>query len=373
MNTIHQSRNLEPHTTGDSKPPIPIASVVDVFCGAGAFSHGFLLEGFNIACGYDLDEACRYPFEENNESRFFQRDVTEVAASEIAARFTPGLPRVLVGCAPCQPYSRYSRGRSDPKWLLLGEFAHLAAAVRPDILAMENVPQLLHFDRGDLIRKFLATIRRAGYRVRKQVVDCRDYGVPQSRTRLIVICSQHGKPDLPEPTHDPPDYPTVGDVIGDMPPLDAGRMDEADPIHYASIMAPLNLRRIRASLPGGTWRDWPPELVAKCHRKRTGKQYHAVYGRMRWDQQAPTITTKFIGFGNGRFGHPEQDRALSLREGALLQTFPGDYAFVKPGDRVYITRLGRMIGNAVPVRMARAVARAVKKHLERCPWFENSI
>ena len=170
---------------------------------------------------------------------------------------------------------------------------------------------------------------------------------------------------MPEPTHVLRDYTTVRDTISGMVPLEAGSSDPADPLHCASIMAPINVRRIRASRPGGTWRDWPPDLVADCHRKRSGKQYFAVYGRMRWDQQAPTITTKFIGFGNGRFGHPEQDRALSLREGALLQTFPSQYAFVKPGEQVFITRVGRMIGNAVPVLLARAVARAVKKHLEQ--------
>ena len=366
MDALHQSGRLTPRIPIAPKPPVPVATVVDLFCGAGALSYGFLLEGFKIACGYDLDGACRYPFEENNKSKFLRRDITEVAASEIAARFTPGLPRVLVGCAPCQPYSRYSRGRSDPKWLLLSDFARLAVAVEPDMLTMENVPQLLWFDGGKLFRKFERTLWRAGYTVRKKVLDCADFGVPQARSRLVVICSRHGEPHLPEPTHTPDSYTTVGEAIGDLPPLEAGCMDEADPLHYASIMAPLNLRRIRASRPGGTWRDWPPELVAKCHQKSTGKQYHAVYGRMRWDQQAPTITTKFIGFGNGRFGHPEQDRALSLREGALLQTFPRDYAFVRPGDRVYITRVGRMIGNAVPVRLARSVARAIKDHLERC-------
>jgi DNA (cytosine-5)-methyltransferase 1 len=343
----------------------PIATVVDLFCGAGALSHGFLQEGFAIACGYDLNEACRYPFEENNRARFVRRNVTEIDPREIDARFAPELPKVLIGCAPCQPYSRYSRGRSDPKWLLLAEFARLAVAVAPDIVTMENVPQLVRFNGGKTYREFVTTLERAGYAVQRKIVNCADFGVPQSRSRLVVICSKHGEPQLPEPTHAPRDHTTVGDVIGSLPALDAGCADAADPLHRASIMAPLNLRRIRASRPGGTWRDWPFELVAECHRKSTGKRYFAVYGRMRWDQQAPTITTKFIGFGNGRFGHPEQDRALSLREGALLQTFPPDYAFVRPGDRVYITRVSRMIGNAVPVQMARAVARAIKKHIGR--------
>ena len=342
----------------------PVGSVVDLFCGAGALSHGFLLEGFSIECGYDLDGACQYPFEENNVSLFLQRDVSEVEPGELRTHFTPGLPRILIGCAPCQPYSRYSRGRFDPKWLLLAEFARLAAAIEADVVTMENVPQLVRFKRGELFRDFVDTLEEAGYTVRWKVVRCPDFGVPQSRSRLVVICSKHGEPHMPEQTHVSRDYVTVRDVISGMPRLDAGRSDPADPLHCASIMAPINARRIRASRPGGTWRDWPPDLVADCHRKRSGKQYFAVYGRMQWDHQAPTITTKFMGFGNGRFGHPEQDRALSLREGALLQTFPANYAFVKPGEQIFITRVGRMIGNAVPVLLSRAIARAVKKHLE---------
>ena len=346
------------------KHPSPCGTVIDLFCGAGALSHGFLLEDFSIECGYDLDGACQYPFEENNGALFVQRDISDVEPGALQSHFTPGLPKVLIGCAPCQPYSRYSRGRFDPKWLLLADFARLATAIEADIVTMENVPQLIRFKGGSLFREFVTTLEEAGYAVRWKVVNCPDFGVPQSRSRLVVICSKHGEPSLPEPTHVLPSYTTVKDAISGMAPLEAGSSDPEDPLHCASIMAPINVRRIRASRPGGTWRDWPPELVADCHRKQSGKQYFAVYGRMRWDQQAPTITTKFIGFGNGRFGHPEQDRALSLREGALLQTFPPHYAFVRPGEQVSITRVGRMIGNAVPVLLARAVARAVKKHLE---------
>jgi len=126
----------------------------------------------------------------------------------------------------------------------------------------------------------------------------------------------------------------------------------------------VNVRRIAASKPGGTWHDWDKELVTACHKEKTGKGYVAVYGRMEWDQPAPTITTQFYGFGNGRFGHPEQDRGLSLREGALLQSFPAQYKFVAPGERVQFKAVGRLIGNAVPVRLARVIAHTVRKHIE---------
>ncbi|MEK7357168.1 MAG: DNA cytosine methyltransferase, partial [Bdellovibrionota bacterium] len=123
--------------------------------------------------------------------------------------------------------------------------------------------------------------------------------------------------------------------------------------------------RIQHSKPGGSWRDWPDELIAKCHRKKKGRTYPSVYGRMKWDAPSPTITTQFYGFGNGRFGHPEQNRAISLREGSILQTFPRDYVFVKPGDEYRFKVIGRLIGNAVPVRLGEVIGNTIKLHLSQ--------
>ena len=342
---------------------------MDLFCGAGALSHGFRLEGFSIACGYDIDEACRFPFEENNDAPFIRRDVARIDPVDIDKEYSTHLPRILVGCAPCQPFSRYSQGREDPKWHLLGEFARLVVGVEPDIVTMENVPQLVRFKDGSVFDDFVTSLREAGYRVEWTVAYCPDYGVPQERSRLVLIGSRHGAPALPDATHPPNDHVTVSQAIGEMPRLRAGQADPADHLHRTSAMSALNLERIRASRPGGTWRDWRPDLVAECHRRDTGRGYSSVYGRMCWDRPSPTITTQFYGFGNGRFGHPEQDRALSLREGAMLQTFPRRYAFVRPDEPVRFARVGRMIGNAVPVRVARAIARAIKAHLEEYgPW-----
>ena len=148
-----------------------------------------------------------------------------------------------------------------------------------------------------------------------------------------------------------------------MPQLSAGEIDRRDFLHRASRLSAVNLDRIRFSTPGGTWRDWPEQLVTDCHKQPSGKGYASVYGRMTWDEPAPTMTTQFYGFGNGRFGHPEQDRAISLREGAILQSFPPCYKFVEPGNLVNFKTVGRLIGNAVPVELARAIARAIKRHL----------
>jgi len=177
------------------------------------------------------------------------------------------------------------------------------------------------------------------------------YGLAQHRPRLVMLASRLGPIELIDPKQLKWRSYTVKEAIGDLPALKAGETDKEDPLHQAGSLSPLNLERIRASHPGGSWRDWDTDLVADCHKKTTGKTYPSVYGRMSWDEPAPTITTQFYGFGNGRFGHPEQDRAISLREGAILQSFPKSYKFKAPGKPIYIKTIGRLIGNAVPVKL----------------------
>jgi DNA (cytosine-5)-methyltransferase 1 len=347
------------------RPPEPIASVVDIFCGVGGLSHGFLREGFLVGCGLDVDAACRYPFEANNAAPFWCRDVAHVSGSEVTGAFEPGLPRVLAGCAPCQPFSLYTQARIDPKWTLLSEFARLVEEIRPDIVSVENVRTLLRFKGGQPFHEFTERLRALGLHVWWDEVFCPKYGVPQSRTRLVLLASRFGSLQLTPSTAKVGRYQTAMDAIGGLPPIGAGESDPNDPLHAAAGLSPKNIERIRASKPGGTWRDWPMELRAKCHTRETGYGYSSVYGRMRWDEPSPTITTQFHGFGNGRFGHPDQDRGLSLREGAILQTFPAEYKFVRPGDPIEFAVLGRLIGNAVPVALAQAIAKSIRYHLER--------
>ncbi|WP_432284698.1 DNA cytosine methyltransferase [Aminobacter sp. BA135] len=345
-----------------TEPTGPDASVVDLFCGAGGLSHGFYQEGFRIVGGVDFDENCRYAFEANNDAPFIRRDVAKLKAREIEGLFLPGQRRVLIGCAPCQPFSTYNQKNDDPKWELLSQFAKLIDQVRPDVVSMENVPRLLEFKGGKLFTDFVATLRNAEYDVVWKVLYGPDFGMAQTRSRLVLLASRLGKIELPVPTHTD-GYRTVRDEIGDLPALSHGMIDPTDHLHCASRLSEINVQRLEASKPGGTWRDWPTELVARCHTMTTGKGYSSVYGRMAWDSPSPTITTQFFGFGNGRFGHPEQKRALSLREGAMLQGFPRDYEFVPPGDRIHFKAVGRLIGNAVPVKLANAIAKAVKSHL----------
>ena len=354
---------LEFKLANGKKTEKPPASVVDVFCGIGGLAHGFSLEGFPIVCGIDLDEDCRYAFEENNEAPFIRCDISNKGGSFLNKEFFANVPRVLVGCAPCQPFSSYNQKNDNPKWRLLGEFGRLIEEARPEIVSMENVPLLTKFRGGKIFNDFLRVLKNVGYYVWWDNIFCPGYGVPQSRTRLVLLASRMGSITLEPPTHSPDRYCTVRDSIYNLPALEAGGVCDKDLFHRSSRLSRLNLDRIKSSKPGGTWRDWDSKLISDCHTRHTGRGYSSVYGRMLWDAPSPTITTQFYGFGNGRFGHPEQNRAISLREGAVLQSFPFDYSFIRPGNDVEFKKVGRMIGNAVPVLLSRSIARSIKKHL----------
>jgi DNA (cytosine-5)-methyltransferase 1 len=226
---------------------------------------------------------------------------------------------------------------------------------------MENVAKLACHQVFD---EFLSALDKAKYEVTWDILDCRLYGIPQSRRRLVLIASKLGKPHLPAPTTpDVLQWKTVRQSIGDLPCIAAGEAHQLDPYHVSSSLSDTNLRRIKASKPGGTWRDWPIDLITPCHKKKSGKTYPAVYGRMEWDRPAPTMTGQCFGYGNGRFGHPEQDRAISLREAAILQSFPRQYAFASRKDEIYIKSAGLMIGNAVPPKLAETIGSAIVEHI----------
>lgn len=334
---------------------------VDLFCGAGGLTHGFVLEGLPVLAGIDMDPACRFPYEANNSAIFIERDIGEVTEQDLAAIFEKADIKILAGCAPCQPFSTYAQRYSldgNEKWGLLYEFARLVKGTKPDVITMENVPSVAQHA---VFQDFVDTLERLKYNVWYAVVDSSKYGVPQTRKRMVLLASKHGSIEMIPPTHKK--ARTVREAIGRLMPLQAGEAYARDRMHMASTLSPLNLNRIRASKPGGTWRDWPKHLIAECHREETGKTYPSVYGRMEWNKPAPTITTQCFGYGNGRFGHPEQDRAISLREAAILQSFPVEYKFVRDEDEVCFSVLGRMIGNAVPVSLARAIARSINHHL----------
>lgn len=340
-------------------------SAVDLFCGAGGLTYGFEQAGVPVEVGYDIDPACQFPYEHNNHAKFICKSVEDITGRDLVKHFSKDDIKILIGCAPCQPFSTYSRRyeiKKDSKWQLLNDFARLIAESTPEIVSMENVIQLKRYQ---VYQDFTAKLKKLEYCLSLYEVDCATYGIPQTRKRLLFFASKLGKINLILPTHEKIKFETVRNTIEHLEPLTAGQVSSKDRLHQCSKLSELNLRRIRASKPGGTWRDWPEHLIAECHLKKSGKTYPGVYGRMEWDRPSPTITTQCFGFGNGRFGHPEQDRAISLREAALLQTFPPDYEFVEPEKPIMFSIVGRLIGNAVPVKLGYVIGKSILQHINK--------
>jgi len=343
-----------------------ITSAIDIFCGIGGLSYGLKKAGISVVAGVDVDESCKYPYEKNVQAEFILRDVSDLQGEEVIERYwSEDVSKILAGCAPCQPFSTHSNKIKDKtqtkKWWLLREFERLVDETSPHVVTMENVPNLAN---QEVFADFVAFLERRGYYVSYSNVYCPDYGVPQKRRRLVLLASRLGEISLLPKTHSEEEYVTVRQAIGLLPPVEAGEVCKSDPLHRTPKLSPLNLQRIKASRPNGTWLDWSEDLQLECHKKNTGKTYKAVYGRMAWDEPSPTITTQFYNYGTGRFGHPEKNRALTMREAAILQTFPEDFEFYESEKGISLKRLSAYIGNAVPVKLAVVIGKSILSHLE---------
>ena len=341
--------------------------VIDLFCGIGGLSHGMFKEGFDIIAGFDIDDTCKYAYENNNKSKFYNQDIKTVTIEQINNLFANYDIKVLAGCAPCQPFSSYAfkvKDKDKNKYDLLYEFGRIVEGVLPDIVTMENVSQILSFKQKPVLNDFVDLLKKNQYQVDYKIVYCPDYGIPQTRKRIVLLASRLGKISLIPPTHTKNKYKTVRQTIGKLPPIKAGEICPSDPLHRARALSELNLRRIESTPIKGSWKEWDESLILDCHKKDSGKSFGSVYGRMNWDEPAPTMTTLCTGLGNGRFGHPEQNRAISLREAAMFQTFPKSYKFFSPKEEISITKASRYIGNAVPPKLGKITAKSIKKHLD---------
>ena len=349
MTALSKSRcDAEPSQENPPVQKCPSIRAVDVFCGIGGLSYGLRSAGVQVVLGIDIDASCRYAYETNNAgAAFLETDIREVAFKDLEEHYDESEFIALVGCAPCQPFSSHTR-RNAPNedCELVNEFARLVREGTPDLISMENVPGLA---KHESFRKLLDLLHDLDYQVDHSVINFYDYGVPQHRRRLVMVASRRGPATLPETTDV---GGNVADYIRDLDPIAAGRTCAEDLAHTTLSLTPTNLERIRQSKPGGTWKDWDESLVNPCHKRA---HYPAPYGRMKWDEPAPTITTQFCYYSTGRFGHPEQDRAVSVREAALLQTFPADYDLVDPEDDLPICKLARHVGNAVPVKIGERI------------------
>lgn len=347
---------------------MPIEAV-DLFCGVGGLTHGVTQAGIPVVAGIDIDATCEFAYTHNNGALFVLSDVGQYPSENIVNFYNPESVKVLMGCAPCQPFSALQKKEQEKsresKWGLLYAFLDHIRNVNPEIVSMENVPALRH----ELVfQDFITELETLGYRVSYRVVDASDYGVAQRRKRLLLLASRLGEISLIEPTHRE-NRVTVQEVIGGLPAIGQGETDNEDLLHRAAGLSEINLQRIRASFPGGTWRDWDEKLLPECYRRESGQTYSSVYGRMRFDDVSPTLTTQFNRYGTGRYGHPTQDRAISLREGAMLQSFPQNYEFVED-ENYNITDVARQIGNAVPVRLGETIGISIINHLRGLGYDE---
>ena len=310
-------------------------AVVDLFCGAGGLTYGLIQEGLDVVAGVDIDDQCRYAYEHNTGTRFLKRDIQELSADATVGMFGSARVKILVGCAPCQPFSLYNQKNNDNQWQLVERFAELIVQFRPDVVSMENVPRLLKFRQGTVFRYFVRLLDEAGYHVSHEIVYLPNYGLPQRRSRLVVMASLHGRIVLeaPEKTDKPR---TVADAIGDLPPIAAGETDPEDRLHTASQLSPLNLKRIRASMPGGSWDDWDEELRAGCHWRESGKGYKSVYGRMRMDEPAPTINNAILWFWKWPVRSPRTRQSYLPARGCNSTVISEGIRFCKPGQETSI-------------------------------------
>lgn len=330
-----------------------IINAMDFFCGGGGMTCGLKKAGINVVFGLDSNPACCDTYEKNNKIPYLCKDILEVTGNDLKKEFPiiqDSDNLLMVGCAPCQPFSLLQKGDSSKHISvnLLNEFGRIVQQILPAYVIVENVPGLR--GRGtEVLSHFLTTLDDNGYEYDSAILNAKDYGVPQNRKRYILIASRKFRPVIPHPTHgvNRTDYVTVYDAIHNFPPIKAGETHGSVLNHKASSFAKITMDRIIATPhDGGTRLDWPQELVLSCH-KQGFKGHSDVYGRMFWNRVSPTLTSKCFSISNGRFGHPEQNRAISLREAAAIQTFPDDYEFFGS-----VQEVGKQIGNAVPVLLA---------------------
>lgn len=333
---------------------------IDFFCGGGGMTKGLIDAGIQVLAGIDSNPRCRETYETNNHNTYLQCDICELTPADLKTRF-PELNNeddvLLVGCAPCQPFSSLRKEEYDENGKpiphksvnLLTEFGRFVKGIRPAHVMVENVPGLKGKG-ADVLNKFKNMLIKEGYMFDEKILYAKNYGVPQNRRRYILIASRRFHPVIPNSTHGAKQgllpYCTVRQTIEKYPPIACGETDKNIANHCSSQLSDLLLERIRATPhDGGSRTDWPKDLILECHKSFKG--HTDVYGRMKWDEPSPTLTVKCFSLSNGRFGHPEQDRAISLREAAALQTFPDDYIFYGS-----IQEIGKQIGNAVPVLLA---------------------
>ncbi|MET3930725.1 DNA (cytosine-5)-methyltransferase 1 [Lysobacter sp. OAE881] len=336
--------------------------VFDFFSGCGGTSCGFALAGMNIKFALDFDHEASSTFAANfPDAVVMTQDIRQLKPQDLSSIVgRRQRPLLFSGCAPCQPFSKQNLSKSskDSRRSLLGEFGRFVEHWLPEYVFIENVPGLQRIQSKDgPLSAFVRLLRRLGYDVKTDVLPASAYGVPQTRQRLVLLASLVGDIELPARSHGEKLTPTstVRHWIEDLAPIEAGQVHPDDPDHHSAVLTDINLKRIRATPEGGGRESWPQDLWLQCHVGHEG--HKDVYGRLSWDRPASGLTTRCISYSNGRFGHPEQDRGLSVREAACLQTFPRSFRF-----HGSLSSKAKQVGNAVPPLMAKAFADQIRRH-----------
>lgn len=328
---------------------------VDLFSGSGAVTAALTRNDYEVVVAIDNDPvACRTYAANHKDVLLLREDIVEVDPTTHEAFTAIGHIDLLVVCAPCQPFSSQNRrrGEHDHRASLLLEAVKFARALQPRCILFENVPGHASPANLAILERLREELLEAGYTLSEpRRIDAGDLGVPQRRIRCVMVAAPDAATAANFATWVLPNArTTVRDAIGDLRPLENGARDLCDPLHYARVHRDVVLRRLECiPADGGSRSSLPAELELVCHRGRP-TSFSDVYGRMVWDGVSPTLTTGCTDLTRGRFAHPAQDRAITLREAALLQTFPPDYRF--EGTK---SQIARQIGNAVPVGMVEAL------------------
>lgn len=342
-----------------------VLTAVDVYAGGGGLTVGLKRAGFDVVGAVELEEHAYATYRANHpEVAAVNQDVGTVSGSELLEQAGVASIDLLAGCPPCQGFTSLTAkyGGKDRRNELVLEMARLAEELLPAAIMMENVPGLSQKGKK-LYGALKQRLRRIGYKLTEDVLEVADYGVPQFRKRLVLVGGRGFDIELPEATHSEDGksgrvrWRSVRDAIGHLGPAqffdEAKRRGEVEKLnwHVVRRLTADNVARMKAATVGGTWADIPEELRPPCHRDGY-VGFTNVYGRMVWDRPAPTITGGCTTFSKGRFGHPAEERTLSVREAALLQTFPPRYVF----DTPYMEYVSKIVGNALPCDFAEAVS-----------------
>lgn len=341
---------------------------IDFFCSGGGMTFGFKKAGIDVIAGIDIDINCKKTYELNNPNSYFlNKDIFEYNQSDLVKDLD--LPcsnnLVFIGCSPCQYWSLINNKKENSrkgKGLLI-EFARFVKRYNPAYVVIENVPNIINNFEESGLTSFINFLKRNKYEVKYNIYKLSEYGVPQTRKRFSLIASRVNSNKI-EPLKSNTIL-TVYDYIGThngFPKVSAGNKDDTSFQHITAGLSEENLKLVKDT----------PKNSKKSLKKRkyySGKGFKDSYSRMIWSELSPTITTKFFSISNGRFIHPEENRGISIREGATLQTFPKEYIFYGTS----ITNLAKMIGNAVPPEFARRIAiELIKNFKEYLNYEENN-